>query len=536
MKAVAGNHSRDPGNNGRHTFQGEAINGPNSTRRRPLRTTIQPSSTCPGHLPYFGGHTTQNMTRESLDRQHFLDRDQQPVSTHGIPSSGATDTRPWHCINMSCQKHLDHFVYETCDGWKRHMKEHETVWPCMPYGPLEKAEHGLICVLCGSVNPNKSHIAKHSIGSCGDTTIKLRGVSRRSNLEKHLLRSHAVTKDRVRGLANSWKTTARKRYFSCGFCVSIFSTIHEQLNHIDMDHFKKGQQVTEWSATNVIQGLLLSPYVASSFQNRLSSDPYSYHRKLHWDTKMIEGLQRRLEMAEATAETLAFEAYAMLSFNLSRQNSLGQQSLMSPLGLDFVGQSEVATNPFAVSVEDPENNSEHEVEKISQASGYTWYPAEHCVASPVTRFSKLNYHVPMDRSHTSQAQHSMTCQSPDLVAPRDFSNVSASSEAHLQPQYSPSQNRSTSNISEESSTSAYDSSGMNTKSQATPSTSSSILHSTENAELREGRPDTYEGPLHYMDAARLPLTDLEHPVQSPSLDRAFSPLETCDPRDLIKRS
>ena len=416
------------------------------------------------------------------------------------------------------------------------MKEHETIWPCMPYGPLEKGEHGLICALCGSVNPNESHIAKHSIGSCGDTITKLRGVSRRGNLEKHLLRSHAVTKARVRGLANSWRTTAKKKHFSCGFCVCIFSTIHEQLNHIDTDHFKKGQQMTEWSATNVIRGLLLSPKVAGSFQNRISSDPYSYYRKLHWDSKMIEGLQRRLEMAEATAETLAFEAYMMLSFNLSRQNSNGLQSLMSPLGLDFFGQSEVETSHSGVPVEDLENNSAHQTEETSQVSGYTWWPEEHCVAYPGSCCPKLNYHVPMDRSDTLEAQYSMTCQSPDLVAPTDFFNFSASSGPQSQAVYSPSEARSTSNASEESSISAYDSCGINSQLQATPTIPSSILHSTKTADMLEGQPNTYEGPIHNMATAGLSPTDLKHPGQSPGLDRAFTHFETCDPRDLVKRS
>ena len=414
------------------------------------------------------------------------------------------------------------------------MKEHETIWPCIPYGPLEETENGLICVFCGLVNPNDSHMAKHSIGSCGDTTTKLRGVSRRINLEKHLLRSHAVTKDRVRGLANSWKTTARKKHFSCGFCICVFSTINEQLNHIDTDHFKKGQQVMEWSATKVIQGLLLPQKVASSFQDRLSSDPYTYHRKLHWDAKIIEGLQRRLEMAEATAEALAFEAYTMLSFNLSRQHSNGQQSLMSPLGLDFVGQSEVETSPSGISVQDLEKGGEHQTDQFCQVSEYTWCPEEHCPASPVTHFTKLNYYGPMERSDTLGAQRSMTCQSPESVLPRDFSSFSASSGPQYQAVYPPSQTRSTS--SEESSTSAYDSPSMNPQSQATRSTSSNILDSTESADMLERQPNTYEGPIQNMAPAGLPLTDPKHPLHSPRLDRPFSPLDTCDPRDLIWRS
>ena len=416
------------------------------------------------------------------------------------------------------------------------MKEHDTVWPCMPHGPLEIGDNGLICVLCGSVNPSESHVADHSIGDCGDTATKLRGVSRRGNLEKHLLRSHAVTENRVRGLAHSWKTTLKKKYFSCGFCVCIFSTIHDQLNHIDMEHFKKGQQVTEWSATNVIRGLLLSPSVASSFQERLSSDPYTYHRKLHWDANVVEGLQRRLEMAEATAEALAFEAYTKLSFNLSRQDSNGQQSLMSPLSLDSISQSEVEPSPCSVSGQVLENKSEHPTEEIGQASGYTWYPEEHCSASPVTHFPKVNYHGPMHKSDALGAQHNMTFQSPESVVSRDFVSFSASSGPQYEAVHPPSQTRSTSTVSEESSASAYNSSGMDSQSQATPSTLSNILHSTENADMLGGQPNTCEGPIRYVDAAGFPLTDGEHRTQPPSLDRAFDPLETCDPRDLIKSS
>ncbi len=390
------------------------------------------------------------------------------------------------------------------------MKEHETVWPCMPYGPLENTDIGPICALCGLMNPSESHMASHSIGDCGNTSTKLRGVSRRGNLEKHLLRSHAVSDECTRGLANKWKRTLRKKHFACGFCVSIFSSIHDQLNHIEMDHFKKGQRITEWSATNVIRGLLLPPSVTSWFQYILLSDPYAINRDLYWDWHVIEDLQRRLEIAEDAAETLAFDAYRMLAFNLSRQNSDGQHSPTSLSGLNSIGQSEVAIAPFAITAENLEDNSEHQIKELAQSPEYPWFLDEHDAAAPDTSCSWPKFGLPMNPNGTSDAQPSKHYRKIHPLATRDLSTVSASST---------SRSGSASGSTDLSSISAYDSPGT-----TTPST----LHSTGAIDTFREQPKIHQGPIHKEDTDGTPTSHFDDLPHSFSLERDSFPLNTHD--------
>ena len=416
------------------------------------------------------------------------------------------------------------------------MKEHETVWPCMPYGPLEVAGTGVFCAICGSVNPNDSHMAGHSIGNCGDRSDKSRGVSRRVNLEKHLRQSHVVSDDFARGLANKWKTTLRKKRFACGFCVCIFSTIHEQLNHIDTDHFRKGQQISEWSATNVIQGLLLSPRVASWFQWMLMSDPYAKDRHLHWEWHMVEDLQRRLEIAEDAAETLAFDAYVLLTFNLGRQHVDGQQLPRSLSGLSSIGQSEVEAASWGASANLLEKYGEKVDKELPQSLENALFPDEHDVAAPSTGYSISSYGSPTSQSDTSQTQISTDYQNVHSAAPSNFPTVSARSALLSQSIYSPAHTTSTSSISEVGSTSTYDSSDTSTPCQSTPSITSGTLRSTAAAYIFEEQPEVYHGRAQTETTATTQTCDLDDFARSSGFRGGPFLFDTCDPRDLIKTS
>lgn len=534
---MARSRPRDPQISGLPTPQGAVASGSRHGLRRPLKTKPRPSSTFPGHVSAYGGQTTHTTTQNAIGRHHLINNSPRQAFTEEARPSHVTSVLPYWCVNMFCNRHHDRHVYTTCEGWKRHMKEHETIWPCMPYGPLEATRVGLICALCGSPNPSESHMAGHSIGGCGDTSTKLSGVSRRVNLERHLQRSHAVSDASTRGLANKWKTTRRKIQFACGFCVCVFSTIHEQLNHIDMDHFKKGQQIAEWSATKVIQGLLLSPKIASFFQYLLLSNPNAVDRDLHWDWQVIEDLQRRLETAEDAAETLALEAYRMLTFNLSQQRSDGQPPPMCLSGPQFVGHSEMATGAFTVSAERLEGNNERQIEEVAQGSEHPWLSDEHYVATPRTSCSNPDYWLPMNQSNASEAPTSMEHQRVGTTSPRDFPIVSTSSARRPQPPHFPTQTTSSaSSITELSSTSTYDSSGTSTHWQAPSSPMPSTLQSTGAAGILGEYPKICQGHTHDEEAAGTLTSDLDGHAQSSSLERDAFRLDTCDPRDLIKRS
>ena len=515
-----------------------ATNGSMTVLRRPLKTSLKPSSTMPIYFPAYSGQAIHDTMRKIPDRHHFLHDSTQQFSNREASIPRVSGIQPYWCINMFCDRHHHQYIYTTCDGWKRHMKEHDTVWPCMPHGPLEVAGTGVFCAICGSVNPNDSHIAGHSIGSCGDRSDKPRGVSRRVNLEKHLRQSHVVSDDFARSLANKWKTTLRKTHFACGFCVCIFSTIHEQLNHVDTDHFRKGQQITEWSATNVIRGLLLSPRVASWFQWLLLSDPYAEDRHLHWEWHMVEDLQRRLEIAEDASETLASDAYALLTFNLSRQYVDGQQLPRSLSGLSSIDQSELEAASFVGSGDFTESCKENLTEALPQNSENPLFQDGYHVASPSTGYSISSYGSSISRSDTSKAQTSVDYQNVYSIAPNGFPTVSASNTLLSQSIHSPSHTTSTSNISEVGSTSTYDSSGTHTRCQSAPSTTTGILRSPRAADMLGEQPETYQSHSQTEKTAATAICNLGDSARSSGLRVRVGPFlfDTCDPRDLIKTS
>lgn len=534
MVIVARSQSRNPHISGLPTPQTAVSSGSEYALRRPLRTKLRPSSTSIGSLPTSRGRLNLSTTRCSLGRSRFLNNSPREVFTKEARPSQVTDAQSWWCVNMFCDKHRDHYVYTTCDGWKRHMKEHETIWPCMPCGPFETAETGLVCVLCGSMNPDETHMAGHSIGDCGDTSTKLRSVSRRANLERHLLRSHAVSGGYAREVASRWEITLRKKYFACGFCVYIFSTIHEQLNHIDMEHFRKGQHITEWSASKVIRGLLLSPKVASSFQGILSSDTYAIDRDLQWDRHMVEDLQRRLEVAEEPAEVLAMEAYGMLTFNLSRQDCGVQHRPMSISGLAFVDQGEVAIDSFAVPAGSSEKDIEHQFEELTPGSDQPWALEDCHVTAHSTSCSTSAFESPTSQSGTSEAQSDIGYQSAQPVAPRGIPTVSASSALWSQPVDLPAQSGSASSTHDLNPTTTYSSPIASTHWKTAPSATHS--HSTGAAYNFREQPSIYQAPTHNTEVTGMPSPKLDGLVQSSGLERCSFPLDTCDPRDLIKTS
>ena len=404
------------------------------------------------------------------------------------------------------------------------MKEHETVWPCMPNGPFENPGTGLMCTLCGSHDPGETHMAGHCIENCGDTSTKPRSFSRRINLEKHLLQYHAVPPHRTRDLADKWRTTFPK-HFACGFCVCAFPTIHEQLNHIDIDHFRKGQQITEWNATTVIQSLLLSLDVAILFQEILLRDPYAVNRDPHWHEHMTEELQKELEIAEDAAKILACEAYGMLTSNLSWRSSCGHPGSTSPPGMDSSEQSDLTMSPFAPSTKSPENNSDRQMEYFTQSLENPSSAGCDHVAAPPISCPMPDDEFPVYQSDEIEATNVKGYQTRCHAVSKDFAAVNTGSAAPSEAPYFQTRTGSRYIITESSCASPYDSLSATTHWRAVSSTTPNSLHSTGAPDMPKEQPRTYGGPIHGLETARMPTFDLKDVAEShsseeipPSLD------------------
>lgn len=187
------------------------------------------------------------------------------------------------------------------------MKEHETVYACMPLGPIENIQGIYKCAFCEIRDPSFSHLQEHHASECtGSSNLPLT-KSRKSNMIQHLA-AHNITGQAASALAGKWRYKLGRTAFSCGFCVTLFFTQTEQLNHIDNEHFAKGQAMNEWTQTNVIKGLLLQPAVNDAWQAVLSSHPRIVTPELRWNLLDAETLQLSLELGKQGCDELAIVA------------------------------------------------------------------------------------------------------------------------------------------------------------------------------------------------------------------------------------
>ena len=217
----------------------------------------------------------------------------------------------------------------TCEGWKRHEKEHERGFLCMPDGPVVQLRHGRSCALCDRQNPSPEHLAGHNISLCiGNTKGPLK-KSRKGDMMKHLA-LHGISSPASAVLTDKWRFDLNKKAFSCGFCVTLFSSIIDRSNHIDNEHWKCGQTMRGWDLSNVIRGLLLRPEVEGTWQDILRSKPDLVESSLRWRLPSADGLQLRLEMGEETGAVLARAALELSSYGLEVSSHAGSTCVTKP--------------------------------------------------------------------------------------------------------------------------------------------------------------------------------------------------------------
>ena len=181
----------------------------------------------------------------------------------------------------------------TCEGWKRHMRQHETTYPCLACNSQEGTDRAPV-------------------------------FSRKSDFLQHLKKQHGI----INGFeqADSWGQTRKMKYYSCGFCICLFRDLPEYLNHIDCAHFQYHQTLEHWDQNKVILGLLQQPGVAEAWQRmlplNLDQDAFA------WDFSAVSELERRLELSDDEPEALAKLAFQTSMVSI---NDLSQQDINSPV-------------------------------------------------------------------------------------------------------------------------------------------------------------------------------------------------------------
>ena len=209
-------------------------------------------------------------------------------STEPVPAYAADVPRPYSCTicgsRRSYQNHYD---------WKKHEKEHEANYIC---------KHGSSQDDLRMANKNtQTHI------SCKYT------CKRRDQMVAHLNKNHEIHKVvQARDLADQWRHTTGKKFWSCGFCIRLFTGFAERLKHIGREHYEQNQTYNEWDTTKSIRGLLLQPEVQRAWESIVATGSTHYSEELVWDARGIEKTQYLLEMGPSptqSAESLAMAAY-----------------------------------------------------------------------------------------------------------------------------------------------------------------------------------------------------------------------------------
>lgn len=249
--------------------------------------------------------------------------DQQATLLESAPVEAGTHLIAKCQCNYWCTVCEPPRPYETSGGWIKHEKEHheKTVYVCMPDGPTSNTEHGLICVLCGAINPDATHLEDHNISPCLSRAVTARTYTRHYQLQKHL-ETHNVQKDS--SVARNWRRVCNKQAWACGFCVAYFAKAKERFYHIGTQHYERGEDISNWDPSKVILGLLQQPKVHKAWTKRLKSEFPAGEIDLRWDKTPSRSLITMLELGVRGTEDgadLATAAFIQSDYYQSRSDS-----------------------------------------------------------------------------------------------------------------------------------------------------------------------------------------------------------------------
>lgn len=220
----------------------------------------------------------------------------------------------------------------------------------MPNGPVEYTQHGPTCALCGAADPDPTHLNRqHIISSCVGKFKEPLRKSRRTDMIRHLA-EHRIHSEAAATLADRWRIHLNKKFFSCGLCLVVFSSITERSNHIDNEHWRHGQNMDAWKLSNVIKGLLLEPEMQTAWRMLLSSYPNVVESGLRWEMPRADGLQLRLEKREEPTPVLAKAALQLSDCKRIRSDREGLIATMGRVEAMCGPVSVVPRSPAATTV------------------------------------------------------------------------------------------------------------------------------------------------------------------------------------------
>lgn len=248
------------------------------------------------------------------------------------------------------------------------MREHYTRYYCTPRQSVVHTEDGPTCAFCSTLNPDSKHLSTHNTPKC-----RGRKFTRKLGLINHLKKHHG-TEDSSE-LANRSEYTDGRKYLACGFCGSCFGSRNDQVNHIEIFHYKLSEHISGWDPSKVIRGLLTQPGLNEHWQSALAADPPLQESLFTWNSNIVKNLQYRLEMSQEPPDVLCRVAIAESNYGGSERHHVGSMPAtnFTDSGMDTSNsvqtlQQQIGLSPLSpISERDSTTHSPREVASTVQS-------------------------------------------------------------------------------------------------------------------------------------------------------------------------
>ncbi|KAF4632162.1 hypothetical protein G7Y89_g5965 [Cudoniella acicularis] len=134
------------------------------------------------------------------------------------------------------------------NDWEFHeLSEHipDSLWICMPWGPVEEIDGRDFCVFCGLEDPEEVHDSVHAIQACYFNGRAEHMFINEDDFIKHLSVVHHQVE--MTPAMENWSRSCKVSdwYWNCGFCDEVLPTWAARVDHIG-DHFKEGMVMSSW--------------------------------------------------------------------------------------------------------------------------------------------------------------------------------------------------------------------------------------------------------------------------------------------------
>ena len=152
----------------------------------------------------------------------------------------------------------------------------------------------------------------------------VRTFFRRQDMCNHLLEVHGFQdKTTAEERANAYRILSGKRYWSCGFCVSLFDSFGKRLHHLRNEHFAEAAPPRDHLNLSIkILGLIKQPIMTTAWNSLLASRCGSQRPEIFWqDSAPIDHLLYMLQVGVDDMQSADILAQALLALS-----NLGQES------------------------------------------------------------------------------------------------------------------------------------------------------------------------------------------------------------------